>query len=438
MLVVSKFGGSSVANATQFKKVKDIVLSNDSENTRNAVVISALGKKEPGDSKITDLLYLLHAHLKYNVPYTNIYNLIKDRFNKVKEELNLTMDLNIEFDNLEKQLTKDVKEDFLVSRGEYITSKLMAEYLCYGFVDAADVIKFNYDGSVNYDLTYELIEKAYLEKGKVVIPGFYGSYPNGTIKTFSRGGSDITGAIVSAALKATFYENWTDVSGILMTDPRIIKEAKTIKEITYAELRELSYMGANVLHEHTVFPVQKANIPIKILNTNRPTDQGTIITENCFDKEQIITGIAGKKLFTSFTITKKQEVNKLSVIRNTLSVFAKYKINVEHIPSSIDTFSVVVPSSDVTNNLYDVVTELKNYEDIQDVQIDDDIALIAVVGRNMVFKPGISGSIFGIIGNNNINIKMIAQGSHELNIIVGVSNKDFEKTINVIYTNLVK
>ena len=438
MLVVSKFGGSSVANATQFKKVKDIVLSNDPENARNAVVISALGKKEPGDSKITDLLYLLHAHLKYNVPYTNIYNLIKDRFNKVKEELNLTMDLNIEFDNLEKQLTKDVKEDFLVSRGEYITSKLMAEYLGYGFVDAADVIKFNYDGSVNYDLTYELIEKAYLEKGKVVIPGFYGSYPNGTIKTFSRGGSDITGAIVSAALKATFYENWTDVSGILMTDPRIIKEAKTIKEITYAELRELSYMGANVLHEHTVFPVQKANIPIKILNTNRPTDQGTIITENCFDKEQIITGIAGKKLFTSFTITKKQEVNKLSVIRNTLSVFAKYKINVEHIPSSIDTFSVVVPSSDVTNNLYDVVTELKNYEDIQDVQIDDDIALIAVVGRNMVFKPGISGSIFGIIGNNNINIKMIAQGSHELNIIVGVSNKDFEKTINVIYTNLVK
>lgn len=438
MLVVSKFGGSSVANATQFKKVKNIVLSDNSENARNAVVISALGKKEPGDSKITDLLYLLHAHLKYNVPYNNIFDLIKERFNKVKNELSLSMDLDIEFNNLEKQLTKDVKEDFLVSRGEYITSKLMAEYLGYGFVDAADVIKFNYDGTVNYDLTYELIEKAYLEKGKVVIPGFYGSYPNGTIKTFSRGGSDITGAIVSAALKASFYENWTDVSGILMTDPRIIKEAKTIKEITYAELRELSYMGANVLHEHTVFPVQKANIPIKILNTNRPMDQGTIITENCFDKEQVITGIAGKKLFTSFTITKKQEVNKLSVIRNTLNVFAKYKINVEHIPSSIDTFSVVVPSNDVTNNLYDVVTELKNYEDIQDVQIDDDIALIAVVGRNMVFKPGISGSIFGIIGNNNINIKMIAQGSHELNIIVGVSNKDFEKTISVIYTNLVK
>ena len=438
MLVVAKFGGSSVANATQFKKVKDIVLREDLENSRNAVVISALGKKEKGDSKITDLLYLLHAHLKYNVPYTNVFEMIKNRFGKVKEELNLTLDLESLFNDLEKQLTKDIKEDYLVSRGEFITSKLMAEYLGYGFVDAADVIKFNYDGTVNYDLTYELIEKAYLEKGKVVIPGFYGAYPNGTIKTFSRGGSDITGAIVSAALKATFYENWTDVSGILMTDPRIINDAKTIKEITYAELRELSYMGANVLHEHTVFPVQKANIPIKILNTNRPMDQGTIITENCFDKEHILTGIAGKKLFTSFTITKLQEVNKLAVIRQALDIFSKYNINVEHIPSSIDSFSVVVPSSDVANNLYDVVTELKNNQNIQDVHIDDDIALIAVVGRNMVDKPGISGRIFGIVGNNNINIKMIAQGSHELNIIVGVSNKDFEKTINVIYDDLVR
>lgn len=438
MLVVAKFGGSSVANATQFKKVKDIVLTNDANNARNAVVISALGKKEKGDSKITDLLYLLHAHLKYNVPYTNIYEMIKERFGKVKTELNLTLDLDKEFNELEKSLTKDIKEDFLVSRGEFITSKLMAEYLGYGFVDAADVIKFNYDGTVNYELTYELIEKAYLEKGKIVVPGFYGAYPNGTIKTFSRGGSDITGAIVAAALKATYYENWTDVSGILMTDPRIISKAKAIKEITYAELRELSYMGASVLHEHTVFPVQKANIPIKILNTNSPLDAGTIIREDCTDKEQIITGIAGKKLFTSFTITKKQEVNKLSVIQSALNIFAKFNINVEHIPSSIDSFSVVVPSSDVANNLYDVVTTLKANPDIQDVHIDDDIALIAVVGRNMVDKPGMSGRIFGTIGNNNINIKMIAQGSHELNIIVGVSNKDFEKTINVIYDDLVK
>ncbi len=438
MLVVAKFGGSSVANSTQFKKVKEIVLSNDLENYRNAVVVSALGKKEKGDSKITDLLYLLHAHLKYNVPYDNIYEMIKTRFNKVKEDLELNIDLEKEFAELEKSLSKDIKEDYLVSRGEYITSKMMAEYLGYGFVDAADVIKFNYDGTINYELTYDLIEKSYIEQGKIVIPGFYGAYPNGTIKTFSRGGSDITGAIVAAALKASFYENWTDVSGILMTDPKIIKDAKTIKEITYAELRELSYMGASVLHEHTVFPVQRAHIPIKILNTNRPLDLGTIITEDCNDFSQIITGIAGKKLFTSFTITKKQEVNKLLVIKSALDVFSRFNINVEHIPSSIDSFSVVVPSSDVANNLYDVVTALKNNPDIQEVHIDDDIALIAVVGRNMVDKPGISGRIFGIVGNNNINIKMIAQGSHELNIIVGVSNKDFEKTIKVIYDNLIK
>ena len=438
MLVVAKFGGSSVANSTQFKKVKEIVLSNDLENYRNAVVVSALGKKEKGDSKITDLLYLLHAHLKYNVPYDNIYEMIKTRFNKVKEDLELNIDLEKEFSELEKSLSKDIKEDYLVSRGEYITSKMMAEYLGYGFVDAADIIKFNYDGTINYELTYNLIEKSYIEQGKIVIPGFYGAYPNGTIKTFSRGGSDITGAIVAAALKASFYENWTDVSGILMTDPKIIKDAKTIKEITYAELRELSYMGASVLHEHTVFPVQRAHIPIKILNTNRPLDLGTIITEDCNDFSQIITGIAGKKLFTSFTITKKQEVNKLHVIKSALDVFSRFNINVEHIPSSIDSFSVVVPSSDVANNLYDVVTALKNNPDIQEVHIDDDIALIAVVGRNMVDKPGISGRIFGIVGNNNINIKMIAQGSHELNIIVGVSNKDFEKTIKVIYDNLIK
>ena len=364
--------------------------------------------------------------------------MIKTRFNKVKEDLELNIDLEKEFSELEKSLSKDIKEDYLVSRGEYITSKMMDEYLGYGFVDAADVIKFNYDGTINYELTYNLIEKSYIEQGKIVIPGFYGAYPNGTIKTFSRGGSDITGAIVAAALKASFYENWTDVSGILMTDPKIIKDAKTIKEITYAELRELSYMGASVLHEHTVFPVQRAHIPIKILNTNRPLDLGTIITEDCNDFSQIITGIAGKKLFTSFTITKKQEVNKLHVIKSALDVFSRFNINVEHIPSSIDSFSVVVPSSDVANNLYDVVTALKNNPDIQEVHIDDDIALIAVVGRNMVDKPGISGRIFGIVGNNNINIKMIAQGSHELNIIVGVSNKDFEKTIKVIYDNLIK
>ena len=437
MLVVAKFGGSSVANATQFKKVKDIVLEKKPNYYRNVIIVSALGKKEKEDSKITDLLYLLHAHLKYNVPYTNILEMIKTRFYNVKNELSLKIDLEKEFNDLEKELTKDINEDFLVSRGEFITSKMMAEYLGYHFVDASEVIKFNYDGIIDTTKSYPLIEEAIKKYNKVVIPGFYGTYPNGVVKTFSRGGSDITGSLVAAAIHADFYENWTDVSGILMADPHIIKNSKTIKEITYAELRELSYMGASVLHEQTVFPVQKAGIPIKILNTNAPKDEGTIIREDCKSKDNVITGIAGKKNFTSFTITKRQEVNKLSAIQDVLAVFARFKINVEHIPSSIDSFSVIVPNSDIEKNLYDVVTEIKKNQDIQDVSIDNDIALIAVVGRNMVFKPGISGRIFGIVGNHNINIKMIAQGSQEINIIVGVSNKDFENTIVALYDNLV-
>ena len=437
MLVVAKFGGSSVANATQFKKVKNIVLENKPNYYRNVIVISAIGKKEKEDSKITDLLYLLHAHLKYNVPYNNILDMIKTRFNNVKKELSLNIDLDKEFNDLEKELTKDINEDYLVSRGEYITSKMMAEYLGYHFVDASDIIKFNYEGIVNAEISYPLIEEKIKKYNKVVIPGFYGTYPNGVIKTFSRGGSDITGALVAAAIHADFYENWTDVSGILMADPHIIKNSKTIKEITYAELRELSYMGASVLHEQTVFPVQKAGIPIKILNTNSPTDEGTIIREDCTNKDNIITGIAGKKNFTSFTITKRQEVDKLTAIRDVLDVFARFKITVEHIPSSIDSFSVIVPNSDIEKNLYDVVSEIKKNNDIQDVSIDNDIALVAVVGRNMVYKPGISGRIFGIVGNHNINIKMIAQGSQEINIIVGVSNKDFENTIISLYDNLV-
>lgn len=435
MLVVSKFGGSSVANTTQFKKVKSIVLGHES---RNAVIVSALGKKEKGDSKITDLLYLLHAHLKYNVHYDSIWELITSRFMKVKNELELTFDLESEFIKLKGELSKDMSEEYLVSRGEYLTAKLMSEYLGYTFVDAADLIKFNYDGSVNYELSYSLIDKAFIKYGKVCIPGFYGSYPNGTIKTFSRGGSDISGAIIASGLKATYYENWTDVSGILMADPRIIPNAKIIKEITYTELRELSYMGANVLHEETVFPVQTCNIPIKILNTNAPLDPGTIIREDCTDKSQIITGISGKKNFTSFNITKEQKVSKLKSLKNVLNIFESFQLEVEHIPTSIDSFSVVVSSSEVNKCKYDLLTVLKNDSSVQDVTIDEDIALVAVVGRNMVLKPGISGKIFGIVGNHNINIKMIAQGAQEINIIVGVSNSDFNNTINALYNDLVE
>ena len=404
MLIVSKFGGSSVANSKQFEKVKSIVNAN---KERQVVIVSALGKKDKDDSKITDLLYLLHAHLLYNVPYDPIWNLIKERYNKVKSDLNLDTDLDSEFIVLEKELNKQISIDYLVSRGEYLTAKLMADYLNYSFVDAKDVVKFNYDGSVNQEQTYELLSKAYKESPKLVIPGFYGAYPDGNVKVFSRGGSDISGALVSRALKADEYENWTDVSGVLIADPRIVANAKAIKEISYNELRELSYMGANVLHEETVFPVQQLNIPIHIKNTNKPEDFGTIISNNCIDTTQIITGISGKKNFTSFTITKKQNVNKTKTVMAVLKVLDKFNVNIEHMPSSIDSFS------------------------------DNNIALVAVVGRNMVTKPGISGKIFGILGDNGINIKMIAQGSQEISIIVGVSNADFEKAINAIYNNIV-
>lgn len=435
MLVVAKFGGSSVANFTQFEKVKNIVLSKEN---RRVVIVSALGKKEKEDSKITDLLYLLHAHLKYSVPYDNIFNMIVSRFQDIKEKLNLNIDLDSEFAALKKELNKELPEDYLVSRGEYITAKMMAEYLGYKFVDSKDLIFFDYSGVVNTEKTNEAINKAYQENNRLVIPGFYGAYPNGVIKTFSRGGSDITGAIVSKALEATIYENWTDVSGILMADPKIIPNPKRINQITYNELRELSYMGANVLHEDTVFPVQEGNIPINILNTNDPSNLGTIITENCDDISQIITGISGKKHFTSFTITKTHSANKTDVIRNTLNIFNKYKVAIEHIPSSIDSFSVVVYNKDVEKCIYDLVSELQNNNDIKNVTVDNNIALVAVVGRNMVTKPGTSGKVFGILGNAKINIKMIAQGAQELTIIVGVANEDFEKTINEIYYNLVK
>ena len=434
MLVVAKFGGSSVANTSQFQKVKAIV---EAKENRKVIILSALGKKEKNDSKITDLLYLLHAHLRYSVPYDNVFSMIKNRFCNIKEELQLKIDLESEFNQLAKELNKELSMEYLASRGEYITAKMVAEYLGYTFVDAKDLICFDYSGLVNDKETEKKINEAYQKYHKIVIPGFYGAYPNGTIKTFSRGGSDITGAIVAKALGATVYENWTDVSGILMADPKVIDNPKRINQITYNELRELSYMGASVLHEETVFPVQEGNIPINILNTNEPENPGTIITENCDDNSQIITGIAGKKHFTSFTVTKTHNADKLSVLRAVLNVFDKYKVNVEHIPTSIDSFSVVVANSDVEKCIYDLVSEINKNEEVKNIIVDNDISLIAVVGRNMVTKPGISGKVFGIIGNENINIKMIAQGSQELTIIVGVCNKDFEKTIKAVYDNLV-
>lgn len=435
MVVVVKFGGSSMANANQFQKVKNIVNAN---KDRKIVVVSAAGKRNSEDTKLTDLLFLLHAHLKYQVSYTNVMKMIEDRFYDIKNELKLSFDLDKELNDLKATLNKNTNQDFLVSRGEYITAKLMSEYLGYTFVDAKDLIFFNYDGSFNMPKIKEATKEVFEKYGKIIVPGFYGSLPDGNIKLLSRGGSDITGSLLAAAIDASKYENWTDVSGVLMADPRVVKNPKGINQITYNELRELSYMGASVLHQETVFPVQQANIPINILNTNAADDPGTIIMENCTDKTQIITGIAGRKDFTSFTIHKDHISDQVGVIRDALDVFAKYNISVEHVPTGIDNFSVVVASADVEKCIYDLIHDLNTTIKNCTVEIDDGIALIAVVGRNMASKPGISGQIFGVLGEHNINIKMIAQGARELTIIVGVLNSDFEKTINTIYNHFVK
>ena len=435
MQKVVKFGGSSLADSNQFKKVKAII---EADSSRSIVVVSALGKRNKQDHKITDLLYLTGAHLKYGVDANQVFNIVKERYYEVKNDLNLDVYLEQEFSQIEDNFSKNIDEEYLVSRGEYLAAKLMASFLGYTFVDAKDLIFFDYDGKINENKTYEALQDILKTTKRIVVPGFYGSYPDGKIHLLSRGGSDVTGSILAKASEASIYENWTDVSGFLVTDPRIVSEPKQIKEISYEELRELSYMGANVLHEDTIFPVQELDIPINVKNTNCPLDPGTIITSNPSDKSQIITGIAGKKDYVSITILKKQKTPKLTVIKQVLDVLVKYNVNVEHMPSSIDSFSLIISSNEINKRLYEVVAEIKALNEVTDVIVEQGIALVAVVGRNMALKPGMSAKLFSIFGKNDINIKVIAQASQELSIIVGVENSQFEKAIKAIYEGLVK
>lgn len=435
MQKVVKFGGSSLADSNQFKKVKSII---ESDESRKIVVVSALGKRNKQDYKITDLLYLTAAHLKYGVDEQQVFSIVKERYFEVLNDLGLNIDLENEFNIIEKEFSKNIDEEYLVSRGEFLAAKLMANFLGYTFVDARELIFFDYDGNINESKTYDALQEVLKVYKRIVVPGFYGTYPDGKIHLLSRGGSDVTGSILAKASSATIYENWTDVSGFLVTDPRIVQDPKQIKEISYDELRELSYMGANVLHEDTIFPVQELDIPINVRNTNRPLDDGTIITSNPTDTKEIITGIAGKKDYLSITIIKKQKTQKLIVIREVLNVLAKYNINVEHMPSSIDSFSLIISSNEINKRLYEVVAEIKSLTEVTDVIVEQGIALVAVVGRNMALKPGMSAKLFSIFGNNGINIKVIAQASQELSIIVGVENSQFEKAITAIYNGLVK
>ncbi len=440
MIKVAKFGGTSLADAVQFKKVHDIVKDNEE---RRYVVVSAPGKRFKDDNKITDLLYLTHAHLKFSVPYAPVLKLIEDRFNEIKDELNLDIDLDSEFETIRNMLDNKCDEEYIVSRGEYLSAKLMADYLKCDFIDSKDVIFFKYDGTVDKKKTNEKLGAALSKSSKAIIPGFYGSYPDGSIKTFSRGGSDITGSIVASVAKADMYENWTDVSGFLMADPRIVKNPLPINKITYQELRELSYMGASVLHDEAVFPVRQAGIPINIRNTNEPDNPGTVIVgddqaDEDFENVHVITGIAGRKNFTFFYIHKEHMANEVGVVRKALEIFEERNISIDHIPSGIDSFSIVVPTECVEKTTHEIVEELKEKLGTDSVKTYKNLSLISTVGIRMAFRPGISAKLFNALGENNINIRMIDQGSSEINIIVGVDDKDFENAIRAIYNAFVK
>ena len=438
MLKVLKFGGSSMADATQFAKVKSIV---ESDESRRVVVVSAAGKRFKDDHKLTDLLYLCHAHLKYGVSCDSVYQMIVERYISIRDELHLNVDLEREFAALRRKMDKGISQDELVSRGEYFAAKLMAAYLGFAFLDSELWLKFKLDGSVDQEATYEALRHA-AEGRKVVIPGFYGTMPDGSIKTFSRGGSDITGALAAAALDADVYENWTDVSGFLMADPKIVPDPEPIERITYSELRELSYIGAQVLHEGTIFPVREKNIPLNIRNTNQPDHPGTMIRESFEEVEmpgdRFITGIAGKKDFSVITVTKNGMSSELGILRQMLEVLEKYQVNVEYLPSGIDSVSLVVASDKAQPCLYQMMGDLQKAVKPDSIHVTDNMAIVAAVGRKMAFKPGISGKIFATLGENGINIRMITQGPEELNIIVGVDNKDFASAIRVLYNSFVK
>ena len=434
MLKVTKFGGSSMADAGQYRKVRDIVLA---DKARRVVVVSAAGKRDSKDHKLTDLLYLCFAHIQYGVDCTPIYDMITSRYLEIRDELGLQLDLESEFAALRKKLDKkEISQDELVSRGEYFSAKLLAALLDFQFVDAADWIRFNFDGTVNKESSYSAF-CTYAKKGKgIVTPGFYGAMPDGSIHTFSRGGSDITGSLAAAALDADIYENWTDVSGILMADPRIVENPRPIPEMTYDELRELSYAGAKVLHEGSIFPVREKNIPLNIRNTNAPEDPGTMIQES-FEEEsepdRILTGVTGKKDFSIITMFKRSMTSQVGVLRRVLSVLERHGISVDFVPNGIDNVSLVVPTATLAPHLYSILAEIQQDLDPDELTVEDNIAIVAAVGHRMAFRPGVSGQIFAALGNAGINIRMINQGPDELNIIFGVHNKDFAEAIRVLY-----
>ena len=430
--IITKFGGSSLADANQFKKVKDIMLS---DSNRKYVIPSAPGKRHSKDSKITDLLYLCHAHVETGISLDDVFNHIKERYCNIVKDLSLDFDIEKHLNIVKKDLEDGASKDYAASRGEYLNGLILADYLGFKFVDAKDVIVFNVDGSLDTYATHEALSDKLSKVSNAVIPGFYGADKDGNIVTFSRGGSDVTGALVAESINADLYENWTDVSGFLMADPRIIDNPKPISTITYSELRELSYMGASVLHEDSIFPVRKAGIPINIKNTNRPQDKGTFIVKDCdlSSNPNIVTGIAGKKDFTVISISKASMNSELGFCRKLLSILEQNGISFENMPSGIDTVCLVISDAELKNKQQAVIDGIKASCNPDSIVVHPGMAMIATVGRGMAQQTGTAAKIFAALSDANINIRMIDQGSSEMNILVGIENSHFEKGIQAIY-----
>ncbi len=433
---VAKFGGSSLSDANQFKKVKQILTSDPS---RRFVVPSAPGKRNDDDQKITDMLYKCHRMAQRKEPYADLFQTaIAERFVGIVRDLGLDFDIQSLLDETMDEIGRQTP-DFAASRGEYFSGLILSKFLGWDFVDPCDYIKFDRQGNFAAEWTNQLMAECLEKHEYAVIPGFYGSFPNGEIKTFSRGGSDISGAVVARAASAALYENWTDVSGFLMADPRIVKNAKRIDKLTYRELRELSYMGATVLHEDSIFPVRKANIPTNIKNTNAPGDPGTMIVvseEEC-PKGSTITGIAGHKNFTLLSIEKAMMNSEIGFGRRVLQAIEDFGVSFEHLPTGIDTMCVILPDSDLINRREQIIERIEESCHPDSIELSSGLALIATVGRGMVSQPGTAARLFTALAKHNVNIRMIDQGSSELNIIVGVDIAEFEPAVRAIYEEFV-
>ena len=436
MVKVVKFGGSSLASAKQFEKVGRIIREDDE---RRFVVPSAPGKRDSKDTKVTDMLYACYDLVEAGQDFTKQLSAIKARYEEIRDGLKLDADLDGEFEIIRKNFEEKAGRDYAASRGEYLNGRLMSAYLGFAFIDAAEVIFFDEDGVFDAEKTHKVLSKRLKTMDNAVIPGFYGSLPDGRVKTFSRGGSDITGSIVAKAVHTDVYENWTDVSGFLIADPRIIQNPQKIEVITYRELRELAYMGASVLHEDAIFPVRQEGIPINIRNTNDPSDSGTwIVGSTCQKSKYIITGIAGKKGFCAVNIEKDMMNSEIGFGRKVLQAFEENEISFEHLPSGIDTMTVFVHQDEFVHKEQKVVAAIHRLANPDTVDIESDLALIAVVGRGMRATRGTAGRIFSALAHAHINVKMIDQGSSEINIIIGVANADFENAIRAIYDIVVE